>query len=398
VPLHLTVAYTGGSASRDYRPGVGAIFSTDVPKAIPDNSSAGVASTLTLPAGGNISDLDVAVDVTHTFIGDVSLVLTSPDNTDVVLADRPGNGNNFGDDLTGTIFDDEASAAFDTAAAPFTGRFRPLDPLSAYDGKPYAGTWTLSAFDSFGGDTGSLLSWAFVKPCASTGNNAAPTTAISGPATATTGQSVTFSAAGSADSDGTVTSFEWDLDGNGSFETTTAADSVQTTFGSPGTFTVKVHAIDEDGGVSSPAETTITVSSPAAALPTPTATPFIPPATAKPVAGPTPVAGLLSGSIKGKSGAFTAPIAGCAGCKVVLVLKTAKKVAVKKGGRKKIVQIAKVTLTLDANGAGKAKFKLSKANKAMLKRLKKLALNATLTVTNPAGKTATSTGKLTIRA
>ena len=78
-------------------------------------------------------------------------------------------------------------------------------------------------------------------------------------------------------------------------------------------------------------------------------------------------------------------------------LKSTKKIAAKRGAKKKIVRIAKVTKTFDAAGNLTIKVKLSKTGKALLKALKKIPLKATLTVVNSAGKSATASGKLTIK-
>ena len=59
-----------------------------------------------------------------------------------------GEPNNGGDDLTDTIFDDEAATTIGSGAstAPYTGNFRPQgDQLARFDGKEQQGTWKLRA-------------------------------------------------------------------------------------------------------------------------------------------------------------------------------------------------------------------------------------------------------------
>ena len=71
------------------------------------------------------------------------------------------NGNGAGgDNFTYTIFDDEASTAIASGAAPFSGSFRPTQSLSGLDGKSITGTWTLEVRDTATTDTGSLLNWS----------------------------------------------------------------------------------------------------------------------------------------------------------------------------------------------------------------------------------------------
>jgi plastocyanin len=61
------------------------------------------------------------------------------------------------------------------------------------------------------------------------------------------GQPVTFTYTGSADPDGALTSWKWDLDGDGVFETTTAAGAATTTYPTARTVTVRMYAIDDSG-------------------------------------------------------------------------------------------------------------------------------------------------------
>jgi plastocyanin len=73
------------------------------------------------------------------------------------------------------------------------------------------------------------------------------------------GQPVTFTYTGSADPDGSLTSWQWDLDGDGTFETTTLAGTVANTYGSPGTVNVHMRVIDDSGEPSATAEQAVTI-------------------------------------------------------------------------------------------------------------------------------------------
>ncbi len=129
--------------------------STDVPVAIPDNTT--VTSILNVPCGGAIIDVNVALDITHTFDADLDIFLIAPDGTTVELTtDNGGGGNNY----TGTIFDDEAATSITAGTAPFTGSFQPEGLLSDLDGRGGEGTWTLEITDDAGADTGTLNSWS----------------------------------------------------------------------------------------------------------------------------------------------------------------------------------------------------------------------------------------------
>ncbi len=68
------------------------------------------------------------------------------------------------------------------------------------------------------------------------------------PATAPTGQAVAFDAAASTDADGTIAKYEWDLDGNGSFETDTGTTrTTSRTYAAAATLNVGLRVTDNDG-------------------------------------------------------------------------------------------------------------------------------------------------------
>jgi subtilisin-like proprotein convertase family protein len=150
IPISLRTGQAGAGATT--------ASSTDVPKAIPDNNSAGVFSNNVVAGSGFIADLNVTVgSLTHTFDSDLVIALISPAGTKVLLFNRHGGS---GDNLTNTVFDDEAATAISSGAAPFTGSFRPFEPLTAFDGQQAQGTWKLQVADEVAQDIGTLNSWS----------------------------------------------------------------------------------------------------------------------------------------------------------------------------------------------------------------------------------------------
>ncbi len=129
--------------------------STDVPKPVPDLAT--TTSTITIAEGSVVEDVNVTLDLSHTFDGDLKLTLVSPGGLSVQLAAGVGGS---GDNFTNTTFDDEAVTPIGAGAPPFTGTFIPQSPLSAFDGGPVDGTWTLRIDDTVGGDSGTLNSWS----------------------------------------------------------------------------------------------------------------------------------------------------------------------------------------------------------------------------------------------
>lgn len=86
------------------------------------------------------------------------------------------------------------------------------------------------------------------------------------PANVTVGQKANLSAAGSSDDNG-IARYDWDLDGNGSYETATGTSpTVQAPFGSVGTKTVRVRVTDVYGAASSAAATVTVHPAPDAAF------------------------------------------------------------------------------------------------------------------------------------
>ena len=131
--------------------------SANVPIPIIDGANA--RSRLTINDNIQIADLNVVLNVTHTWDGDLKFFLRSPSGTETTLVNfRGGSGNNF----TRTILDDEAAQSISAGTAPFTGSFRPEQPLSRFDGQSARGTWQLRVQDWYRGDQGLINGWSLV--------------------------------------------------------------------------------------------------------------------------------------------------------------------------------------------------------------------------------------------
>lgn len=115
------------------------------------------SSIITVADGRRILDVNVRVDIAHTFVGDLRLSLVAPDGTTVILSNRHGSG---GDNYTGTIFDDEAVTPIADGTPPYTGLFIPDEALSAFDDLSALGDWTLVIDDDRAGNGGQLLGWS----------------------------------------------------------------------------------------------------------------------------------------------------------------------------------------------------------------------------------------------
>lgn len=98
-----------------------------------------------------IEDLNVLIDIEHTWLEDLSLYLISPDNKEFLLSSGLGESN---DNYTNTLFDQEAELAIFEGNAPFTGSFRPLQSFEEIYSTSPKGLWKLKIVDEYVEDTG----------------------------------------------------------------------------------------------------------------------------------------------------------------------------------------------------------------------------------------------------
>ena len=131
------------------------VESTDTPIPLPD--LADVTSFIDVSEDLQVLDVNVQLDITHTYTGDLNVLLTSPAGTTVQLFQREGGGGN---NFEGTILDDEATTSIVIGRAPFVGSFSPENPLSTFDGESTAGTWELRIVDQLRIDVGTFNSWS----------------------------------------------------------------------------------------------------------------------------------------------------------------------------------------------------------------------------------------------
>jgi len=106
---------------------------------IPDADPAGVVSAIELPAAGPILDMGVSVDITHTYRGDLEVVLEAPDGHRVVLHNRTGGR---ADDLRETWH-----------SAQHEG-------LAGLRNLPTGGRWALHVADRAAVDVGTFNTWS----------------------------------------------------------------------------------------------------------------------------------------------------------------------------------------------------------------------------------------------
>lgn len=105
---------------------------------IPDNTPAGIERSLSVADSGQIQDLEVSVDITHSYIGDLTVTLVSPARTQVALHSRSGGSQ---DNLVRTF------------------RFADTPALQSLRGQSMQGDWKLRVADLEAADVGKLNRW-----------------------------------------------------------------------------------------------------------------------------------------------------------------------------------------------------------------------------------------------
>ena len=158
VQLSLRVtAAEGGPFTFQLSNSVGASLEPNVPVTIADLGSA--VSTLQVSQNVTLSDVNVRVQINHTYVGDLMVTLRSPAGTTVTLLNRPACGDNN----MNVTFDDSSSVNLQSHCAGttpwYSGVARPYQPLTAFNGQSSAGTWTLTVSDHAAGDSGTLVDW-----------------------------------------------------------------------------------------------------------------------------------------------------------------------------------------------------------------------------------------------
>lgn len=142
--------------------GTTATYTQSVAQPIPDVST--ITSTITVSgATGVVWDVDLLTSITHTWNADLSIWLTSPAGTRVVIS--TWNGGGAANVFNGTRWDDSASTAVTMASFYSYVVASPLIPeqaLSPFIGENPNGTWTLTISDQAARDTGTLRTWSLV--------------------------------------------------------------------------------------------------------------------------------------------------------------------------------------------------------------------------------------------
>ena len=130
-----------------------ASLNLEIPDGIAANNAGNpLVLSLDITDDVTISDLNFNIDIAHTYINDLVIILKHPDGTQSVVFDR----NCGSDDNLDITFDDESTSAI-VCGSPTIGTYQSGNtPLSNFDELSAAGTWLIEIYDYHIGDTGIL--------------------------------------------------------------------------------------------------------------------------------------------------------------------------------------------------------------------------------------------------
>lgn len=190
-------------------------YNNTTPIDIPDNDPTGVTSIISISDALTVFGSSTFLDITHTYIGDLIVKLTSPTGTTAVLHNQAGG-------------------SADNIVQSF--------PSTAFNGESTLGDWTLSIEDTYGADIGNLNNWSITFSAI---GDVAPAAPIAEFAFEANYLSVAFTD-NSSDVNGDIVSWVWDFgDGLSSTE-----QNPSHSFASTGTYNVSLTVTDSQGNSS----------------------------------------------------------------------------------------------------------------------------------------------------
>ncbi len=140
----------GGSTCESYS-------SSNTPVAINDNTVS--TDTITITDQGSVVDLNIKnLMGTHSYVGDLTFDLKSPQGTTVRVLNRTCNNTRHAD--FNLSLDDQA-ANNNIPCPPTSGNsYQPVNALSAFNGENPMDDWVLIITDNINSDAGTLTSWS----------------------------------------------------------------------------------------------------------------------------------------------------------------------------------------------------------------------------------------------
>ena len=190
-------------------------YSNDNASPIPDNTAEGISSVISVPQSGSLFGVNVNVDITHTWRGDLIVMLRSPQGTEHTLHNRTGGSE---DNLVQSW------------------------QLDSFNGEEMQGDWTLTVSDNANLDTGTLNNWQLTLTALSDDTPPEPVAPVANFSYSASGLTVSFSDL-STDANNNINSYSWDFgDGNASGDA-----NPQHNYAEPGSYQVSLTVTDSTG-------------------------------------------------------------------------------------------------------------------------------------------------------
>lgn len=134
---------------------------TDFTNATIATTANSTASVPVMVSGGyTIGDLNLSLNITHTYIQDMTYYLVGPTaigNPQIILFQEPCGDN---DNIDCTVDDAGVDFTCLPAVPSIIGTVKPFQPLSNFNSLPADGIWTLKVVDPYNGDGGTINSFS----------------------------------------------------------------------------------------------------------------------------------------------------------------------------------------------------------------------------------------------
>ncbi|MBB1340761.1 MULTISPECIES: S8 family serine peptidase [Pseudoalteromonas] len=197
-------------------------YTNDTAVAIPDNNVDGVDSVITVNDPLTVFATQASIDISHTYIGDLIVTLTSPSGTSSTLHSQSGGS---ADDIVQSY------------------------SLADFNGEVATGDWVLHIEDTYAADTGTLNNWSLTFSAI---GEVSPQPPEAGFEFDAQGLSVSFTDS-SRDANDDITQWSWDF-GDGA--TSTDASPAHT-YAQAGNYDVSLTVTDSEGNTDTTTQTVV---------------------------------------------------------------------------------------------------------------------------------------------
>ena len=151
-------AYSPASTFQTGQISCSSFASANVPLTISASGTPTINSTLTIASGVTIADLNITMNVGHSWVNDLTATLISPSGTEVQLVAAPCTSVALNNIVA--TFDDAGTPVVCSNNPAIGGTVQPFQSLAAFNGQNSGGLWTLRIFDAYNLDGGALNSWS----------------------------------------------------------------------------------------------------------------------------------------------------------------------------------------------------------------------------------------------